>query len=146
MVTIRCEAVGSVRTTERTCCPVASNRSRSVVLPGTGTHARSLAGWGWGSRTFAPRSAMARVLSDTPKVKAWNTAPGPSVITEPASLPVQLPVVVEGPAVHSAAVLRQTALEFQNLHWLRVGFNAAGSVLIFVGFLKFYRHTIGLQD
>ncbi|MEZ4614764.1 MAG: hypothetical protein R2867_04500 [Caldilineaceae bacterium] len=53
---------------------------------------------------------------------------------------------VEGPAVHSAAMLRQTALEFQNLHWLRVGFNAAGSVLIFVGFLKFYRHTIGLQD
>lgn len=49
---------------------------------------------------------------------------------------------VEGPAIHSAEFLRQTALEFQNLHWLRVGFNALGSVLIFVGFLKFYRHTL----
>ncbi len=49
---------------------------------------------------------------------------------------------VEGPAVHSAEVLRQTALAFQNLHWLRVGFNAVGSVLIFVGFLKYYRHSL----
>ena len=49
---------------------------------------------------------------------------------------------VEGTAVHSAAFLRQTAIEFQNLHWLRVGFNMAGSVLIFVGFLKFYRERI----
>jgi hypothetical protein len=49
---------------------------------------------------------------------------------------------IEGPAVHSAEFLRQTATEFQNLHWLRVGFNAIGSVLIFIGFLKFYRHTI----
>ena len=49
---------------------------------------------------------------------------------------------IEGPAVHSAEFLRQTATEFQNLHWLRVGFNAIGSVLIFTGFLKLYRHTI----
>jgi len=49
---------------------------------------------------------------------------------------------VEGPAVHSAEFLRQTAMEFQNLHWLRVGFNAVGSVLIFVGFLRFYRHRL----
>lgn len=49
---------------------------------------------------------------------------------------------VEGPALHSAEVLRQTAVEFQKLHWLRVGFNLAGSVLIFVGFLKHYRHTL----
>lgn len=49
---------------------------------------------------------------------------------------------VEGPAVHSAEFLRQTAVEFQSLHWLRVGFNVAGSVLIFTGFLKFYRQTV----
>ena len=49
---------------------------------------------------------------------------------------------VEGAAVHSAAFLRQTALEFQTLHWSRVAFNAVGSILIFTGFLKFYRHTI----
>jgi hypothetical protein len=49
---------------------------------------------------------------------------------------------IEGPAVHSAEFLRQTAIEFQNLHWLRVAFNAVGSALIFTGFLKFYRHTL----
>jgi hypothetical protein len=46
---------------------------------------------------------------------------------------------VEGPAVHAADVLRQTAREFQSLHWGRVAFNAAGAAFIFVGFLKFYR-------
>ncbi len=49
---------------------------------------------------------------------------------------------IEGPAVHSAEFLRQTAREFETLHWLRVAFNAIGSALIFTGFLKFYRHTI----
>lgn len=49
---------------------------------------------------------------------------------------------IEGPAVHSAEFLRQTAREFENLHWLRVAFNAAGSALIFIGFLQFYRHWL----
>lgn len=49
---------------------------------------------------------------------------------------------IEGPAVHSAEFLRQTAQEFQMLHWLRVGFNLASSIFIFTGFLKFYRHGI----
>lgn len=49
---------------------------------------------------------------------------------------------VEGTAVHSAEVLRQTAREFQALHWSRLAFNAAASVSIFVGFLKFYRHRL----
>ncbi len=48
----------------------------------------------------------------------------------------------EGTAVHSAKFLRQTAQEFQTLHWARVAFNVAASVSIFVGFLKFYRHRI----
>jgi hypothetical protein len=49
---------------------------------------------------------------------------------------------IEGTAVHSAEFLRQTAREFQNLHWLRLFFNAIGSTAIFVGFLRFYRHQI----
>lgn len=49
---------------------------------------------------------------------------------------------VEGSAVHSAEFLRQTAQEFQNLHWARVIFNALGSAPIFVGFLKVYRHNL----
>ena len=46
---------------------------------------------------------------------------------------------VEGPAVHTAEVLRQTAREFQSLHWGRVACNAAGAAFIFTGFLKFDR-------
>jgi hypothetical protein len=46
---------------------------------------------------------------------------------------------VEGTAFHSAEVLRQTAWEFQTLHWLRVIFNAASAVFIFVGFVRYDR-------
>lgn len=49
---------------------------------------------------------------------------------------------VEGPALHSAEFLRQTAQEFEAMHWLRVAFNAAGSALIFTGFLKFYQQML----
>ncbi len=52
----------------------------------------------------------------------------------------------EGTEVHSAAYIKQVAREFQTLHWSRVAFNAAGSVSIFVGFLKFYRHKITSKD
>jgi hypothetical protein len=40
------------------------------------------------------------------------------------------------------AVLRQTALEFQRLHWGRVLFNVAGSWAIFKGFLAYYRYWL----
>jgi hypothetical protein len=49
---------------------------------------------------------------------------------------------IEGSAVHSAEFLTQTAQEFQTLHWLRLAFNAAASVSIFVGFLQFYRQRV----
>lgn len=49
---------------------------------------------------------------------------------------------IEGTAVHSAEFLRQTAQEFQTLHWARLAFNAVGSALIFIGFLKVYRQQI----
>jgi hypothetical protein len=49
---------------------------------------------------------------------------------------------VEGSTVHSAEVLRQTAREFQSLHWGRVAFNAASAAFVFVGFLKFYRTNL----
>lgn len=52
---------------------------------------------------------------------------------------------VEGAAVHSVEVLRQTAYEFELWHWSRVAFNAASAVFIFIGFLRFYRETILAQ-
>ncbi len=49
---------------------------------------------------------------------------------------------VEGPAVHSGAVLRQAAEEFQRMHWCRVAFNVAGSAAIFKAFLVYYRGVV----
>ena len=49
---------------------------------------------------------------------------------------------VEGAAVHSVEVLRQTAQEFELWHWSRLAFNAASAVFIFIGFLRFYRYAI----
>ena len=49
---------------------------------------------------------------------------------------------IEGPAMHSAAVLRQTAQEFQRMHWWRVAFNVIGSAAMFKGFLAYYRCNI----
>jgi hypothetical protein len=49
---------------------------------------------------------------------------------------------VEGPAVHSADFLIQTAQEFETMHWLRLAFNLLGSAMIFTGFLKYYRHLL----
>lgn len=46
---------------------------------------------------------------------------------------------VEGDAVHSAEFLIQTAREFQQMHWLRVIFNALGSAFAFTGFLRYFR-------
>ena len=52
---------------------------------------------------------------------------------------------VEGTAVHSVEMLRQTSLEFQAWHWSRLAFNAASALFIFIGFLRFYRYTITAQ-
>jgi hypothetical protein len=52
---------------------------------------------------------------------------------------------VEGAAVHSAEVLRQTAREFQTLHWSRLAFNAASAAFAFIGFLGIYRQRIFAQ-
>jgi uncharacterized membrane protein len=46
---------------------------------------------------------------------------------------------IEGPAIHSAPYLKQVYDEFILVHWFRVLCNAAGSIMIFVGFLKIYR-------
>jgi hypothetical protein len=53
---------------------------------------------------------------------------------------------IEGPALHSAAFLRQTAEEFQRLHWWRVAFNVAGSAAIFKAFLAYYRGVVVLEE
>jgi len=53
---------------------------------------------------------------------------------------------VEGSAVHSVAVLRQAAEEFQRLHWLRVSFNAISAAAAFAGFLAYYRRMLVAQE
>jgi hypothetical protein len=53
---------------------------------------------------------------------------------------------VEGTAVHSAEVLRQTAREFQTLHWSRLAFNAASAAFAFVGFVALDRQRVLAQQ
>lgn len=49
---------------------------------------------------------------------------------------------IEGAAVHSPDVLRQTAQQFEQLHWLRVAFNAASAVFAFIGFVALDRWQV----
>ncbi|MBM7551978.1 hypothetical protein [Thalassobacillus pellis] len=49
---------------------------------------------------------------------------------------------IEGTTVHSIEFLKQTAQEFLVIHGFRVAYNVIGSVLIFIGFLKFYEQLI----
>ena len=44
----------------------------------------------------------------------------------------------EGIAEHSVEVLRQTALEFQIGHWVRLAMSAGTASLAFLGFLRFH--------
>ncbi|MBF6177325.1 anthrone oxygenase family protein [Nocardia otitidiscaviarum] len=47
----------------------------------------------------------------------------------------------EGAAVHSTEVLRRTATEFENGHWVRLAMSGVTAVLAFIGFLRVYRQT-----
>jgi hypothetical protein len=47
---------------------------------------------------------------------------------------------IEGSAVHSAEVLRQTAREFEALHWVRLGLCLPASVFSFLVLLRSRRH------
>ncbi|WP_408007206.1 hypothetical protein ACJROX_21295 [Pseudalkalibacillus sp. A8] len=49
---------------------------------------------------------------------------------------------IEGVDVHSVDFLKKTAKEFLIVHGFRVAFNVIGSVLIFTGFMKFYKHIL----
>lgn len=48
----------------------------------------------------------------------------------------------EGTAIHSAEVLRQTAEQFEQLHWLRVAANAASAIFAFAGFVALDRWSV----
>lgn len=47
----------------------------------------------------------------------------------------------EGPAVHSADVLRRTATEFEIGHWGRLTMSAVTAVLAFIAFLRYRREA-----
>ncbi|UOQ84741.1 hypothetical protein [Gracilibacillus salinarum] len=49
---------------------------------------------------------------------------------------------IEGTEVHSVAFLKQTANEFLMVHGFRVACNIVGALLMFVGFMKYYKHTM----
>ncbi|SFL36089.1 hypothetical protein SAMN04487943_101158 [Gracilibacillus orientalis] len=49
---------------------------------------------------------------------------------------------MEGTAVHSIDFLIQTAREFLIVHGFRVAYNIIGSIFMFVGFIKYYKHLV----
>lgn len=49
---------------------------------------------------------------------------------------------IEGELVHSVDFLKQTAREFLIINWFRVACNTIGAILVFKGFLQFYREKI----
>jgi hypothetical protein len=49
---------------------------------------------------------------------------------------------IEGPAVHSPEVLKQTAQEFEALHWVRLALCLPASVFSQVGLLRYYRRQV----
>jgi Domain of unknown function (DUF1772) len=51
----------------------------------------------------------------------------------------------EGAAVHSTAMLKQTAQEFQMGHWIRLGTSVATAILAFIGMMKFHKRRILAQ-
>ncbi|WP_152658175.1 hypothetical protein [Oceanobacillus sp. CFH 90083] len=48
---------------------------------------------------------------------------------------------IEGADIHSVGFLKQTAQEFLIVHGFRVTYNIIGSILIFIGFIKYCRHS-----
>ncbi|EQB36286.1 MULTISPECIES: hypothetical protein [Virgibacillus] len=48
---------------------------------------------------------------------------------------------IEGVDVHSVEFLKRTAQEFLIVHGFRVAYNIIGSILMFVGFIKYYKHN-----
>jgi hypothetical protein len=104
---------------------------------------------------FPPLGFLSWVLGAASLLVGWPVRParywivislamivGEGLFSMAFSWPRNNIMFVEGPAVHSAAVLRQTALEFQRMHWWRVFFSVAGSAAIFKGFLAYYRRCI----
>ncbi|URT71647.1 DUF1772 domain-containing protein [Cytobacillus firmus] len=49
---------------------------------------------------------------------------------------------IDGQSVHSVEFLKQTAREFLMINWIRVACNTIGAVMVFVGFLKFYKNQL----
>ncbi len=49
---------------------------------------------------------------------------------------------IEGSKVHSEGMLIQTAKEFLFINWIRVALNTLGAILVFKGFLEFYRNRV----
>lgn len=85
------------------------------------------------------------------RVRIWilislATIVGEGLLSRAYFWPRNTIMFVEGPAVHSVAVLRQTAEEFQRMHWWRVAFNAVSAAAIFQGFLACYARYVANRD
>ncbi|MFG6115643.1 hypothetical protein ACGTN9_10665 [Halobacillus sp. MO56] len=105
--------------------------------------------------TYFPPLGMASIATGIlATILAWKVKParywillsmGMIVLEGATSMIFEWPrneiMFIEGAAVHSTEFLKQTAQEFLIVHWFRVAFNVIGSLLMFVGFIKYYNHA-----
>jgi hypothetical protein len=52
----------------------------------------------------------------------------------------------EGVAVHSVEFLRQTAMEFESGHWVRLAMSGVTAALAFTGLLRLHRECVSTPD
>ncbi|PPA69336.1 hypothetical protein [Jeotgalibacillus proteolyticus] len=106
-----------------------------------------------GPNTFFPPLGFLSILTgfiaalltwSYPTARWWVLASMGMIILEgAASIMFEWPrneiMFIEGASVHSVEFLKQTANEFLTVHVFRVLCNIAGSIFIFVGFLRYFQ-------
>lgn len=103
---------------------------------------------------FPPLGATSIITGILALILAWRTKPARywilfsilMIVLEGAtSILFEWPrneiLFIGGADVHSVEFLKQTAKEFLFVHGFRVACNITGSILMFVGFIKYYRYS-----
>ncbi|WP_077324827.1 hypothetical protein [Virgibacillus siamensis] len=107
---------------------------------------------------FPPLGAASILTGILALILAWNTKPARYwvlfsitmiVLEGVTSIVFEWPrneiLFIEGADIHSVRILKQTAQEFLIAHGFRVAFNIIGSILMFVGFIKYYQESFTLK-
>ena len=104
---------------------------------------------------YPPLGFLSWVLGAASTIAVWRTRPArrwmllslsmivcEGVLSMVFFWPRNTIMFIEGPQVHSPEVLRQAALEFERLHWLRVACNTVASSAACASFVACYRRWV----